>query len=286
MRRSLLALLFVAGIALSGCGDSSVADGLAQRDANEIVAALRARGIEASTEKERGAKGRYTVSVSSDQFGEAAAALTELGLPAEQKLSFGELVAPSGILPSSREVEALRLDRASAAEIEALLSQHPGVASAGVIVRMRAAQSGESPAVSVVVQKRAGDALDEATVREIVVRAVPGIRPEGIVLMIAEQRPPPVVADSSGASLVPFLVFWRVPQDDYGGLSLLLLGLLVGITALAGLAGYIYGQYNLSRHTDVLRADGLDGGRVVPTIAAPLKRDTGEDAGESGDEGA
>ena len=286
MRRSLLALLFVAGASLSGCGDSSVADGLAQRDANEIVAALRARGIEASTEKERGAKGRYTVSVSSDQFGEAAAALTELGLPAEQKLSFGELVAPSGILPSSREVEALRLDRASAAEIEALLSQHPGVASAGVIVRMRAAQSGESPAVSVVVQKRAGDTLNEAAVREIVVRAVPGIRPEGIVLMIAEQRPPPVVADSSGASLVPFLVFWRVPQDDYGGLSLLLLGLLVGITALAGLAGYIYGQYNLSRHTDVLRGDGLDGGRVVPTIAAPLKRDTGEDAGESGDEGA
>ncbi len=286
MRRSLLALLFVAGISLSGCGDSSVADGLAQRDANEIVAALRARGIEASTEKERGAKGRYTVSVSSDRFGEAAAALTELGLPAEQKLSFGELVAPSGILPSSREVEALRLDRAAAAEIEALLSQHPGVASAGVIVRMRATQSGESPAVSVVVQKRAGDALDEAAVREMVVRAVPGIHPEGIVLVIAEQRPPPVVADSSGASLVPFLVFWRVPQDDYGGLSLLLLGLLVGITALAGLAGYIYGQYNLSRHTDVLRADGLDGGRVVPTIAAPLKRDIGEDAGESGDEGA
>ncbi len=286
MRRSLLALLFVAGISLSGCGDSSVADGLAQRDANEIVAALRARGIEASTEKERGAKGRYTVSVSSDQFGEAAAALTELGLPAEQKLSFGELVAPSGILPSSREVEALRLDRASAAEIEALLSQHPGVASAGVIVRMRAAQSGESPAVSVVVQKRAGDTLNEAAVREIVVRAVPGIRPEGIVLMIAEQRPPPVVADSSGASLVPFLVFWRVPQADYGGLSLLLLGLLVGITALAGLAGYIYGQYNLSRHSDVLRADGLDGGRVVPTIAAPLKRDIGEDGGERGDEEA
>lgn len=294
MRRSLLALLFAAGIALSACGDSSVADGLAQRDANEIVAALRARGIEASTEKERGAKGRYTVSVSSDRFGEAAAALTDLGLPADQKLSFGELVAPSGILPSSREVEALRLDRASAAEIEALLSQHPGVASAGVIVRMRAAQPGESsavspavsPAVSVVVQKRAGDNLDESAVREIVTRAVPGIRPEGIVLMIAEQRPAPVVAEGSGASLVPFLVFWRVPQDDYGGLSLLLLGLLVGITALAGLAGYIYGQYNLSRHTDVLRTDGLDGGRVVPTIAAPLKRDIGEDAGESGDEGA
>lgn len=282
MRRSLLALLFVAGISLSGCGDSSVADGLAQRDANEIVAALRARGIEASTEKERGAKGRYTVSVSSDRFGEAAAALTELGLPAEQKLSFGELVAPSGILPSSREVEALRLDRAAAAEIEALLSQHPGVASAGVIVRMRATQSGESPAVSVVVQKRAGDALDEAAVREIVVRAVPGIRPEGIVLMIAEQRPAPVAAQGSGGSLVPFLVFWRVPQDDYGGLSVLLLGLLVGITALAGLAGYIYGQYNFSRHADALRADGLDGGRVVPTIAAPLKRDLGEDEDEGG----
>ena len=151
---------------------------------------------------------------------------------------------------------------------------------------MRAAQAGEPPAVSVVVQKRAGDQLDEAAVREIVVRAVPGIRPEGIVLMIAEQRPAPVVAAGSGATLVPFLVFWRVPQDDYGGLSLLLLGLLGGITALAGLAGYIYGQYNLSRHTEALRTDSLDSGRVVPTIAAPLKRDAGEDTSEDGDEGA
>lgn len=282
MHRSFLALALSAACLLSGCGDSSVADGIAQRDANEIVATLRARGIEASTEKERGSKGRYTVSVPSDRFGEAAATLTELGLPADQKLSFGELLAPSGLLPSSREVEALRLDRAAAAEIEALLSQHPVVSSAGVILRLRAAQPGESPAVSVVIQKRAGELLDESALRSIVVRAVPGIRPEGVVMIVAEQRPPPPVADESDAGLVPFLVFWRVAHEDYGGLSLLLLGLLLGIAGLAGLAGYIYGQYNLSRHTEVVRADGLEGGRIVPTIAGPLKRDLGGEGNEGG----
>lgn len=269
-------------VAASGCGESSVADGVAQRDANEIVAVLRGRGIDATTAKERGAKGRYSVSVPADRFGEAASVLTELGLPASDKLSFGELVAPSGLLPSSREVESLRLDRAAASELEALLSQHPGIASAGVVVRLRSAPAGEAPAVSVVIQKRLGDSLNDQSVRELVLRTIPGLKPEGIVLLVAEQRPAATVGLENAASLVPFLVYWRVPQEDYGGLSLLLLGLLLGISALAALGGYIYGQYNLSRQAEALRFDGLEGGRIQPTIAGPLKRDSGEtDQGDS-----
>ena len=260
-----------------GCGDSPVADDLAQREANQIVAELRDHGIEAVTDKERGSKGRYSVSVPSAKFGEAASILSELGLPSEKQPSFIDLVAPSGLLPSSREVEALRLDRAAASEVEILLGQHPAVASVGAVVRVRSIQSGDSPSVSVVIQKRAGSQLDEPPLREIIARAVPGMKPENIVVTIAEQRALPASHSGDTSELVPFLVFWRVPQGDYGGLSLILLGLLVGISALAGVAGYIYGQYSLSRQADAMRLDAIEAGRQMPTISGPLKGTRGDE---------
>ena len=41
---------------VTGCGTSPVADELGQRDANKLVAVLGENGIEATTEKARGAK--------------------------------------------------------------------------------------------------------------------------------------------------------------------------------------------------------------------------------------
>lgn len=268
---------------LSGCGDSSVADDLAQREANGIVAELREHGIEAVTQRERGGKGRYSVSVPSSRFGEAASILSELGLPAERQPSFTELVASSGILPNSREVEALRLDRASAAEIENLIGQHPSVSSVGAIVRIRSAPSPEAGSVSVVVQKREGEPLDELPLRDAVIRAVPGVKPDAIVVSIVERRALPKVSGGGREELVPFFLYWRVPQRDYGGLSILLLGLLLGVSGLAALAGYIYGQYSLSRHNDSIRAEALDIARTAPTITGRLPR-SGEDADDASQE--
>lgn len=261
--RFLLTCLLTASVL--GCRESQVADDLAQRDANRIVAELRSRGIEAVTSKERGAKGRYSVSVPSSRFGDAAMILNDLGLPGEAKPSFADLVAASGILPSSREVEAMRLDRASAAEVESLLAEHPAVVSVGAIVRMRSLQGSDAPSVSVIIQKREGSALDELAVRDIVLRSVPGMKPEALMVTIAEQRPAPTLVGIPAAdSLVPFLVFWRVPQEDYGGLSILLLGLLAAISGLAALGGYIFGQYNLSRHTDALRLEAIESTKGDP----------------------
>jgi len=282
MRLLSITITLAALASVLGCGESPVADDLAQRDANRIVAELRSRGIEAVTSKERGARGRYSVSVPSSKFGDAAVILNQLGLPEESKPSFSELIEPSGILPSSREVESLRLDRASAAEIETLLSGHPAVVSVGALVRVRSIHTGDSPTVSVVIQKRPGATLDESSLRELVARSVPGMKPDGVMVTMAEQSAPPQQSLGSGAvgtdPLVPFLVFWRVPQGDYGGLSLLLLGLLVIISGLAALGGYIFGQYNFSRHAEALRLE---------TAHEESKRITGprSDEEEHGDQG-
>ena len=269
-----------------GCDSSPLAGDLAQRDANEIVAVLRERGIEAEIERERGAKGKYSVSVATAQFGASAALLTQLGLPTERKASFRDLVAPSGILPSSREIEALRIDRAQAAEIEDLLSTHTAVAAVGAIVRIRSVQSNAEPSVSVVVQKRYGATLDIAVLQELVLRALPGIKPAGVVVSITEQSPPLVTGSgsevaSSPEALVPFLVFWRVPQGEYMGLSLLLIGLLVGISGMTALAGYIFGQYTQARQAESMRLEAVGGGRPpVERLAAFAGADGVKDSGD------
>jgi len=101
-----LVLSVVMALFMSGCGTTPVADDVSQREANEIVALLSERGIPATLVKGRGSKSRYTVSVGTAKFAEAAAILSRLGLPSDKKASFQELTASSGIIPASREVEA------------------------------------------------------------------------------------------------------------------------------------------------------------------------------------
>jgi len=236
---------------LSGCGQSPVADDLAQREANKIVAVLGEHGIEATTEKGRGSKGRYSVVVGSGDFGAAVALLTKYNLPAEQGASFEELMAPSGILPASADVENLRMDRAIASEVEHLLLGFEGVSAVSAVVRSHSIPRGASPSVSIVAQTSA-KTLDQERIREVVMKAVPGTQRDGISLTLT----PGVAASRSGQGrgddpLVPFLKYWRVPVSEYNSLAYLLIGVMSFVAFLAGVGGYIYGQYEAAKGADV-----------------------------------
>jgi len=270
--------LLVLVVGILGCGSTPVANDLSQRDSLEIIAALRDRGIEASSTKERGGKGQFSVTVSSADFGRAVSILHSLGLPGERKASFSELVAPSGILPSSKNVEDLRIDRARAAEIEDLLKGYPAVTKVHALVRYQALESGSAPSISVVVQKRHDGVLDSEEVRGLVARAVPGIKSEDVVVSVTDVVPvtvSPAVAQQHTGSLVPFLVFWSVPESEYNGLALIMIGLLVSVALMAGLAGYIFGQYTLARQSEVRQPEVLVGGHRLEEIEAP--RSTSEE---------
>lgn len=267
----------VAMLLLAGCGSSPVADDLDQREANQIVAVLRDNGIDATTEKGRGAKGRYSVQVASSSFGESVSLLSKLGLPGEKRASFSELMAPHGLLPSSQEVEDLRLDRAMASEVEDLLEGHPAVALASVVVRSHSLPGGGIPSVSIVIQKKRGVDVSPQQIREVVARAVPGVKGEDVLISIGEMATALKAASAgdSEAGLVPFFIFWKVPASEYRGLAFLLFGLFVLASGLAGIGGYIYGQYSLSKGADGALPQPHDG-----AAAAKARRNaalTGED---------
>jgi len=247
---------------VAGCDSSPVAHDIAQRDANEIVAILRDHGIEGKTEKGRGSRGRYSVKVPSSRFGDSVSLLSKLGLPAERRASFAELLAPSGILPASQEVEDLRLDRAMASEVEDLLDGVAGVASVNVVIRSHSRSGGDPASVSVVIQREGSVSVSESNLRQIVERAVPGVRAENVLLVTTEApaRVGEGWASTSSEALVPFLMFWRVPGSEYSGLAALFGGLLFLVAALAGVGGYIYGQFSVARVVDAPAPSALDSG--------------------------
>ncbi len=244
-RRGIISTLVALTFAVSGCGSTPVADDLAQREANEIIAVLRERGINGSVTKGRG-NSRYSVSVASGKYGEAATLLSRLGLPGERRPSFQEMTATSGIIPSSRAVENLRLDRALAAQIEELLQARADVYSTSVVVR-RHVVGNEKPSVSVIVQRQPGATLTADEVREIAAHSVLGVGKDDVFVSIGDApRFGTAVAQGGQArdsDLVPFLLIWQVPRDHYNSLAGVVVVLMVIVSALAGLAGYIIGQF-------------------------------------------
>jgi type III secretory pathway lipoprotein EscJ len=237
-------------ILLAGCNSSPIAHDLSQSQATQIVALLNQKGIGAQASKESGSRGRFTVTVKKDKYAQAVALINEKGLPAEPELSFAELVAPQGLLPSSREVEALRLDHAMAAEVEELLQSHPAIASARVVIRM-----------SVVAQERRGHKIDSQEVVQLVLRSVPGIKPENVYVAahpIAQDEQVDLshgVYNENGTvirvPLVPFLSIWRVPEDEYNTLAIALIFCFLVVGVIGGVFGYWYAfGYSNRQHAD------------------------------------
>jgi len=252
---------FVALVALvcllAGCGSVPVAQDITQQQSHEIVALLAQHGISATAARETGGQGRYRIEVDGEHYTQAISLLHRHGLPGESKPSFSELVQPHGLLPNSREMEALRLDHAIATEIEETLASHPAILSARAIVRLNFLREGSGPAVSVVAQSRAGAAVTGEALAGIVRRAVPGVAPENIVISVEPAAGASAVTGEVGAwnqdgaviavPLVPFILGWRVPRDDYNALVLALLGILVLIAGIGGVLGYWWGWSHSTR---------------------------------------
>jgi type III secretory pathway lipoprotein EscJ len=192
------------------------------------------------------------------------------------------MTATSGIIPSSRAVENLRLDRALAAQIEELLQARADVYSASVVVRRHVAGA-EKPSVSVIVQRQPGATLSADEVREIATHSVLSVAKDDVFVSIGEAarfKDSAVVADkTTGSDLVPFLLIWQVPRAHYNSLAGAVVVLMVIVSALAGLAGYIIGQFAWIRR-DVKGARGESGTLSARTASA--SRESGQQQEEEG----
>ncbi len=247
---------------LMGCGSSPVASDVSQREANRIVALLHKNGITADLHSARIGKGRYVVLVPESEFPNAATILSNRGLPSEKQPSFEEMTASNGIIPTSREVDNLRLDRALAAELEDLFSMNSSVQNVGAIVRIHSVRSPRDASITVALELDAKSQFSQEESEALVRKAFPNIESSRIYVT-AFRMDSESGSDHSDDENVSFLLFWRVPSSLYTSLASLLLGLVLFAGVVFGAAGYLIGQYLSIRRSGSIRSLGRSAPRGI-----------------------
>lgn len=248
-QRCALALLLCVFF-LSGCSDKVVVQDLNQKQANEIVAVLSGAAIPAEANKAVGGKSKFEVAVRQADYARAVSILTQFGLPRTEQASFSELIEKKGIVPDSRALEALRLDHALGVQLEEILENNSAISKAKVLVRSHSSQ-GQTPGVSVVLQKYPQAEIDSAQIAELVRSAIPGISSESIFVNVHDMRKQQELGQELGVylqdeslvrvPLVPLLFGWHVPAGDYDAIALSLVAFLVVIGIAGGVIGYWFG---------------------------------------------
>ena len=164
-------------LALVAC-QTELYDGLDQREANGMVAALARAGIEASREEVE--PGNFRVMVAEEDFAAAVEALEQVGLPRRSFMSLGDVFPGDGLITSPYE-QRLRTVFALNQEIAQTVTMIDGVVDARVHVVLPEldlrGQPLTRPSASIVVQHRPGVDVDDlgARIRLMVANAVQGL---------------------------------------------------------------------------------------------------------------
>ncbi len=105
-------------VLISGCGNETLHGDLTERQANEIVAALRVEGIAAQKKRAQSAQSvEYSVTVSNSAFPAAVAVLEAAGLPHRKPFTLADAFPKQGLTSTTLEEKA-RLRSALQEEIE------------------------------------------------------------------------------------------------------------------------------------------------------------------------
>lgn len=213
MNRSLRSLILAAAFLLSACS-TQIQHNLEERDANEIVSALVARGFEVRKVAEKGKKPTWAIELDDAQATEAMRVLNELKLPRPPRLKTQTLAQNVGLIDTP-SAERLRQFEALEGDIEESLETMDGVASVSVeLVVPAPPRPGQSPvpskaSVLVRVQPIALEKLQmqRAELRALVAAAVEGLLPDDVVLVIDPVTiPSPPVRDDEGSGGRPLVI--------------------------------------------------------------------------------
>ncbi len=170
---------------------SQIQHGLDERDANEIVSALVARGFEVKKVPEKGKKPTWAIELEDAQATEAMRVLNELKLPRPVRLKTQTLAQSAGLIDTP-SAERLRQLEAQEGDIEESLETMDGVAGAAVeLVVPPPPRPGVSatPSKASVLVRVQPDALERlqmqrAELRALVAAAVEGLKADDVVLVI------------------------------------------------------------------------------------------------------
>lgn len=224
MKRIAYRNIFLALISLliAGC-DVSLYAGLAEKEANEMVAILMRSGIPANKEIV-GRDGLATIMVDESDFAEAVTVLEQQGYPKQQFAGMGEVFKKDGLISSPTE-ERARFIFALSQELSNTISQVDGVLSARVHVVV---PENDSPldqlkpsSASVFIKHRPGLQLDALTsqIKMLVTNSIEGLVYDKVTVALFPMTNFGQSASSQGSStsdLVKVAGIWVHPSSAKG----------------------------------------------------------------------
>ncbi|MES3002908.1 MAG: type III secretion inner membrane ring lipoprotein SctJ [Pseudomonadota bacterium] len=247
-------------ICIAGCGaEVELISNLAEREANEVVAALGEGGIQ--SHKVAGKDGVVNLTVSQSDVAKAIGLMQSEGLPRERRATMGDVFRKEGLISSPLE-ERARYLWALSQELSETISQVDGVIKARVHVVLPERSTGGEPALpssaSVFIKHRRGYELEDSLpqIRRLVAGSIPGLSPDKVNIVLVAAAPPKTAAALSVPASAPAV---RASGETKGAAALAkslnpqwIYG-LAGLAALAmiGVAGFLLWRGRQSRGSDV-----------------------------------
>lgn len=203
-------LLIAVVCSLAGC-EATVATGLAESEANDVVVALHGQGIGAAKEAMESGDG-FRVIVSPDEVAPALEVMRAEALPRETEPGLGEVFGEGGLVPTATE-ERARYVAALGGELSQSIEAMSGVLEARVHValpdqrRVALDDARPTPRASVLIRYRGTrPPYDEAAVRSLVSGAVQELAPEQVAVVGVAAGPAPERREANLVRVGPMTV--------------------------------------------------------------------------------
>jgi type III secretion protein J len=171
---------------LAGCGGQELYSQLSERQANEMVAALRAAGLDADKQSR---DGQFSVSTSRSDFSLAVRTLNAQGYPRETFDTMGKVFKREGFVSSPLE-ERARLVHAMSQEISNTIANIDGVVTARVHLvvpeRNPLIDKPQPAAASVFIKHRPNKDLSAqvAQIKALVVNSIEGLAYDSVTVAL------------------------------------------------------------------------------------------------------
>jgi type III secretion protein J len=235
------ALGLVASLFLLSACQTELYTNLSEREANEMLAALMEKGINAS--KSTLSEESFAVAVANADVRDALAILNDQGLPQSSRQSIGQVFAKSGIVSSPFE-ERVRYIYALGEEVAQTLQQIDGVLVARVHIVMPEApelgQEAKPSSAAVFIKQKVGFDLDFLVpqIRRLVANSIEGVNYEEVSVVLVEAQPQATGERAETNDMVEPLPGLQVTAASTGTLWMMvsLAALLVAVLA----AGIVY----------------------------------------------
>jgi type III secretion protein J len=184
----------LAALLLAGCNSQELYSKLSERQANEMVAALRAAGINADKKSQ---EGTFSVVTAAKDFPAAVNTLKAQGLPREQFDSMGKIFKREGFVSSPLE-ERARMLHALSQEISNTIANIDGVITARVHLavpeRSPLADKAKPSGASIFIKHRADKDLASqvSQIKALVVNSIEGLPYDNVTVALFPADAQPV----------------------------------------------------------------------------------------------